>query len=141
MKVFGKIASIAVLALSALAFSSGAQSQDKPTAVTIATEGAYAPWNFTGPDGKAAGFEIDLANDLCDADEDQMHDRHSGLGRPHPRSDGRQVRRDHGLDVHYRQASAGHQFQPSLRHRPVDFLGQQDQPAGEVRPDRQVQPQ
>jgi octopine/nopaline transport system substrate-binding protein len=51
--------------LSALAFSSGAQSQDKPTAITIATEGAYAPWNFAGPDGKAAGFEIDLANDLC----------------------------------------------------------------------------
>jgi ABC-type amino acid transport substrate-binding protein len=66
MKIFGKIASIAALALSALAFSSGAQSQEKPTAITIATEGAYAPWNFTGPDGKAAGFEIDLANNLCD---------------------------------------------------------------------------
>ncbi len=66
MKVFGKIASIAALALSALAFSSGAQSQEKPTAITIATEGAYAPWNFTGPDGKAAGFEIDLANNLYD---------------------------------------------------------------------------
>jgi octopine/nopaline transport system substrate-binding protein len=68
MKVFGKIASIAALALSALAlaFSSGAQSQEKPTAITIATEGAYAPWNFTGPDGKAAGMEIDLANNLCD---------------------------------------------------------------------------
>jgi octopine/nopaline transport system substrate-binding protein len=65
MKVFGKATAIAALALSALAFSSGAQSQDKPTAITIATEGAYAPWNFAGPDGKAAGFEIDLANDLC----------------------------------------------------------------------------
>ena len=65
MKVFGKIASIAALALSALASASGAQSQDKPTAITIATEGAYAPWNFAGPDGKAAGFEVDLANDLC----------------------------------------------------------------------------
>ncbi|MTH78363.1 lysine/arginine/ornithine ABC transporter substrate-binding protein [Paracoccus aestuariivivens] len=31
----------------------------------IATEGAYAPWNFTGPDGKLKGFEIDLAEDLC----------------------------------------------------------------------------
>jgi octopine/nopaline transport system substrate-binding protein len=65
MKVFGKATAIAALALSALAFSSGAQAQDKPTAITIATEGAYAPWNFAGPDGKAAGFEIDLANDLC----------------------------------------------------------------------------
>lgn len=33
--------------------------------VRIATEGAYAPWNFTGPGGQLLGFEIDLANDLC----------------------------------------------------------------------------
>ncbi len=33
--------------------------------VKIATEGAYAPWNFTGAGGKLEGFEIDLANDLC----------------------------------------------------------------------------
>lgn len=33
--------------------------------VRIATEGAYAPWNFSNPDGTLAGFEIDLANDLC----------------------------------------------------------------------------
>ncbi|MGG6898948.1 transporter substrate-binding domain-containing protein [Rhizobium sp. BR 315] len=42
-----------------------ATAQTKPTEITIATEGAYEPWNFTGPDGKLAGFEIDLANDLC----------------------------------------------------------------------------
>jgi octopine/nopaline transport system substrate-binding protein len=33
--------------------------------VRIATEGAYAPWNFTGPGGKLEGFDIDLANELC----------------------------------------------------------------------------
>jgi octopine/nopaline transport system substrate-binding protein len=42
-----------------------AAAQTKPTEITIATEGAYEPWNFTGPDGKLEGFEIDLANDLC----------------------------------------------------------------------------
>ncbi|AGB75098.1 MULTISPECIES: lysine/arginine/ornithine ABC transporter substrate-binding protein [Rhizobium] len=42
-----------------------ASAETKPTEITIATEGAYEPWNFTGPDGKLAGFEIDLANDLC----------------------------------------------------------------------------
>src|SRR5476649_75797 len=31
----------------------------------IATEGAYAPWNFTKPGGQLDGFEIDLAHDLC----------------------------------------------------------------------------
>jgi octopine/nopaline transport system substrate-binding protein len=33
--------------------------------VKIATEGAYAPWNFTGPNGKLDGFEIELANEIC----------------------------------------------------------------------------
>jgi octopine/nopaline transport system substrate-binding protein len=41
----------------------GATAQTKT--VKIATEGAYAPWNFTGAGGKLEGFEIDLANDLC----------------------------------------------------------------------------
>ena len=35
------------------------------THVRIATEGAYPPYNFHKPDGSLAGFEIDLANDLC----------------------------------------------------------------------------
>ena len=35
------------------------------TKVSIATEGAYEPWNYVLPDGKLAGFEIDLAHDLC----------------------------------------------------------------------------
>jgi octopine/nopaline transport system substrate-binding protein len=65
MKTINTIASIVALAIPALTLSMNAWAQDKPTAITIATEGAYAPWNFTGPDGKAAGFEIDLANDLC----------------------------------------------------------------------------
>lgn len=42
-----------------------AAADEKPTAITIATEGAYEPWNFTGPGGKLEGLEIDLANDLC----------------------------------------------------------------------------
>lgn len=39
---------------------------DAPKAITIATEGAYAPWNFTTADGKLDGLEIELANNLCD---------------------------------------------------------------------------
>ena len=33
--------------------------------VKIATEGAYPPWNFVDASGNLAGFEIDLAKDLC----------------------------------------------------------------------------
>ena len=34
--------------------------------IKIATEGAYPPWNFKDSSGKLIGFEIDLANLLCD---------------------------------------------------------------------------
>lgn len=50
--------------LLASALAMGAVSAQDKT-VKIATEGAYAPWNFTGAGGKLDGFEIDLANDLC----------------------------------------------------------------------------
>jgi octopine/nopaline transport system substrate-binding protein len=61
---FLKTVSLAVVA-SALAIGGAAAQGKKWETVKIATEGAYAPWNFTGAGGKLEGFEIDLANDLC----------------------------------------------------------------------------
>lgn len=52
---------IAAAALAALTF--GAQAADT---IRIGTEGAYAPWNYVGDDGKIAGFEIELGNLLCE---------------------------------------------------------------------------
>jgi octopine/nopaline transport system substrate-binding protein len=54
---------LGAVTLSILVAASGAAAQEKT--VKIATEGAYAPWNFTGAGSKLEGFEIDLANDLC----------------------------------------------------------------------------
>lgn len=48
-----------------LATASFAGAAELPKEIKIATEGAYAPWNFVNSDGKLDGFEIDLANDLC----------------------------------------------------------------------------
>lgn len=42
-----------------------ALAQDAPTEIKIATEGAYAPWNFTTANGQLDGLEVELANDLC----------------------------------------------------------------------------
>ena len=61
---------LAALAAIGLALAGGnpqdARAQDKSwKTIRIATEGAYAPYNFTGPDGKLQGFEIDLAQELC----------------------------------------------------------------------------
>lgn len=52
-----------VAALLLLASGGIAAAQDP---VRIATEGAYPPFNFTQPDGKVAGLEVDLANALCE---------------------------------------------------------------------------
>ena len=53
---------ILLAAAAILALSGVAQAQDT---VRIATEGAYAPWNFLDDAGKPAGYEIDLANAIC----------------------------------------------------------------------------
>jgi octopine/nopaline transport system substrate-binding protein len=53
----------AIVAAFALAQAAPAGAQQRT--IRIATEGAYAPWNFTAPGGQLQGFEIDLANDLC----------------------------------------------------------------------------
>lgn len=49
------------------AFGSGAAFAQEPkwTEVKLVTEGGFVPWNYTKPDGSLAGFEIDLAKDLC----------------------------------------------------------------------------
>ncbi|MBZ9677717.1 transporter substrate-binding domain-containing protein [Mesorhizobium sp. ES1-1] len=43
-----------------------ASAEDAPKKITIATEGAYAPWNFTTADGKPDGMEVELARNLCE---------------------------------------------------------------------------
>ena len=60
-------AGLAMLAAAPLATAPEALAQSRwaTQGVRIATEGAYAPWNFSKPGGGLDGFEIDLANDLC----------------------------------------------------------------------------
>ncbi|AMM13235.1 MAG: transporter substrate-binding domain-containing protein [Pseudomonadota bacterium] len=52
---------VGVIALGA----ANAQAKDWKT-VTIATEGAYEPWNLTLPGGKLGGFEPELIQNVCD---------------------------------------------------------------------------
>jgi octopine/nopaline transport system substrate-binding protein len=46
-------------------FTTGAQAQDK-TEITIATEGAFPPYNLTKADGTLDGYDVELAHYLCD---------------------------------------------------------------------------
>ncbi|MER9741665.1 MULTISPECIES: transporter substrate-binding domain-containing protein [unclassified Mesorhizobium] len=62
-----KLLPIACLAAGlSLAAALSASAEDAPKKITIATEGAYAPWNFTTADGKPAGMEVELARNLCE---------------------------------------------------------------------------
>lgn len=50
----------------AIVMATSASAQDSTRKeITIATEGAFPPWNFTKADGKLNGFEIDLEKYLC----------------------------------------------------------------------------
>lgn len=55
---------LAAACVAAVALAGAAEAKDW-SKIKIATEGAYAPWNFTNAAGKLEGFEVDLANDLC----------------------------------------------------------------------------
>lgn len=57
-----------MIAMAAGLLSAPAEAQQnrwQTQGIRIATEGAYAPWNFSTPQGQLDGFEIELANDLC----------------------------------------------------------------------------
>lgn len=49
----------------AMTLASGALAQEK-TEITIATEGAFPPYNLTKPDGTLDGYDVELAHYLCD---------------------------------------------------------------------------
>ncbi len=55
-----------VAAAVALALTAGAASADMKK-VRVGTEGAYPPFNSIDSDGKLVGFDIDIANAVCEA--------------------------------------------------------------------------
>lgn len=61
MKRLWKVSMLPALALAGLFAAQAAAAET----VTIATEGAYPPFNTTNADGSLGGFEIELGNALC----------------------------------------------------------------------------
>ncbi|MDR3474734.1 MAG: transporter substrate-binding domain-containing protein [Devosia sp.] len=53
------------IAAGALALAALVASPSLAKDVVIGTEGAYAPWNLTNPDGTLDGFEIELMKNVC----------------------------------------------------------------------------
>jgi arginine/ornithine transport system substrate-binding protein len=56
---------LGAFALATFVFAAGTAGAKEWTKVRIATEGAYAPFNYVTPEGELAGFEVDLAKAIC----------------------------------------------------------------------------
>ncbi|MBA4491485.1 transporter substrate-binding domain-containing protein [Paracoccus sp. S1E-3] len=59
-----KLPTFAMGMLAGIAIASGALAQET---IRIATEGAYPPFNYVDASGKLGGFDVDIANALCEA--------------------------------------------------------------------------
>ncbi|WP_035484825.1 ABC transporter substrate-binding protein [Geminicoccus roseus] len=57
---------LGAVALAAALFGMGSAEAKEWNKVRIATEGAYAPFNYVTPEGELAGFDVDIANAICD---------------------------------------------------------------------------
>ena len=55
-----------ILMVTALAFASTGVFAKEWKKIRIGVEGAYPPFSMVSPDGKLVGFDIDLANALCE---------------------------------------------------------------------------
>lgn len=64
--VLHNLAAAGMMALyAAVSLSAPARAQE-PLVLKIGSEGAYPPYNFVKSDGTVAGFEVDIANALCE---------------------------------------------------------------------------
>jgi ABC-type amino acid transport substrate-binding protein len=62
--MLARLFAVAAFALATVASAPAVEAKDW-THVNLGSEGAFPPWNMIGPDGQLAGYEIDLAHDLC----------------------------------------------------------------------------
>jgi octopine/nopaline transport system substrate-binding protein len=65
MRISSLVAASAFLATILLGNAAQADDAAQWSKIRVATEGAYAPWNFTSSTGELIGYELDLTKELC----------------------------------------------------------------------------
>ena len=81
-KTFGLMAAIVgTFSISACSGQNEQSTKASGDTLRIATEGTYAPFNHTNPDGSLGGFDVDIANALCNKNANRMPNHCPRLGR------------------------------------------------------------
>ena len=117
-----RTAAITALAVTMTLAAGSAVAKDW-TSVRIATEGAYPPWNATDSSGQLIGFEVDLANDLCQRMQVECEIVAQDWEGIIPALTAGKYDVDHGRHVDHRRAHGGDQFHRELCQHPGLFRG------------------
>ncbi len=82
-------------------------------ALGICVEGAYPPFSETRADGTVVGFDIDIANALCERIGETCEMVRTDWTRHDPGADRRALRRHHRLDVRHPRAAPSPSTSPT----------------------------
>ena len=115
MRILTRLAAAAAI----VAIGAGAAAAKDWKTVRIAMDATYPPFESLDASSQIVGFDKDIADALCDADEGDLRVHQPGLGRHHPGAARQQVRCDPLVDVDHRGAQAADRLHAEILQHPA----------------------